>query len=131
MSAKTHQLVGMGDRQISQHHTVQQRKNRRIRANGKGKDDKRHNEGTRRLAQHAETKAQILYEVLNPVHSARVAAFLFGLLNTAQVESCAAVRLFLRHPLRDVFLGFSFQVVAQLVIHFLVRLRPAKQRPQP
>ena len=37
-----------------------------------------------------------------------------------------AVRFFLRHPLRDVFLGFSFEVIAQLVIHFLVRLRPAE-----
>src|SRR5256884_9805795 len=33
--------------------------------------------------------------------------------------------------LGDVFLCFSFQVVAQLVVQFLVRLRPAKQRPQP
>src|SRR5207249_1881598 len=71
-----------------------------------------------------------LHEVLNPIHAASVAAFLFGLLDTFQVESCAAVRLFLRHPLRDIFLGFSFEVVAQLVVQFLVRLRPAEQRPQ-
>jgi len=31
----------------------------------------------------------------------------------------------------DVFLGFSFEVVAQLIVQFLVRLRPVKQRPQP
>src|SRR5215472_14116917 len=30
-----------------------------------------------------------------------------------------------------VFLGFSFEVVTQLVVQFLVRVRPAKQRPQP
>src|SRR2546430_8184812 len=34
--------------------------------------------------------------VLNPIHAASVAAFLFGLLDAFQVESCAAVRLFLR-----------------------------------
>src|SRR5437762_13300160 len=56
---------------------------------------------------------------------------LFGLLDTTQVEARTAVRLSLRHPLRDVFLGFSFEVLAQLVVQFLVRLRPAKQRPQP
>src|SRR5438094_152248 len=28
-------------------------------------------------------------------------------------------------------LGFSFEVIVQLVVQFLVRLRPAKQRPQP
>src|SRR5438874_1383559 len=131
MSAKTHQLVGMGDRQISQHHTVQQRKNRRIRANGKGKDDKRHNEGTRRLAQQAQTKVQILNEILNPIYASRIAAFLLGLLDTTQVEARAAMRSFLREPLREVFLSFLLEVVAELVVQFLVRLRPAKQRPQP
>src|SRR5207302_4328 len=85
----------------------------------------------RGFAQRTRPIAQILYEVLNPVHSACVAAFLFGLLDTAQVESRTAVRLFLRHPLRDVFVGFSFEVIAQLVIQFLVGLRPAKQRPHP
>src|SRR5437016_11741172 len=68
---------------------------------------------------------------MNPIYPSRVPAFLLGLLDTIQVESCAAVCLFLRHPLRDVFLDFSFEVVAQLVVQFLVRLRPAKQRPQP
>src|SRR5205823_851637 len=85
----------------------------------------------RRLAQYSQTKMHVLYEILNPVYAACVAAFLLGLLDTAQLEARAAVRLFLRHPLRDIFLGFSFEVVAQLVIQFLVRLRPAKQRPQP
>src|SRR2546429_4832582 len=61
------------------------------------------------------------------IYTSRVAALLFGLLDTAQVEARTAVRLFLRHPLRDVFLGFSFEVLAQLVVQFLVRLRPAKQ----
>jgi len=58
-----------------------------------------------------------------------VATFLFGLLDTTQVESRAAVRFFLRHPLSDVLLRFYVEVIAQLVIHFPVRLRPAKQRP--
>src|SRR5256884_638044 len=79
----------------------------------------------------AQAEAQILSEILNPIYSAGVAAFLFGLLDTAQVDSRAPVRLFLRHPFCYVFVGFSFEVVAQLVIQFLVRLRPAKQRPQP
>jgi len=83
------------------------------------------------FAQHAQAEAQILNEILNPIYAARVATFLFGLLNTAQIDSRAAVRLFLRHPLRHVFLGFSFEVIAQLVVQFLVRLHPAKQRPQP
>jgi len=46
-------------------------------------------------------------------------------------EARAAVRLFLRHPLRDVFLGSSFEVVAELVVQFLVGLGTTKERPQP
>jgi hypothetical protein len=36
-------------------------------------------------------------------------------------------RFLLSHPFRDVFFGFSFEVVAELVVQFLVRLRPGKQ----
>jgi hypothetical protein len=67
----------------------------------------------------------------NPIYASRVPAFLFGLHDTVQIDSRAAVRLFLRHPLRDVFLGFSFEVVAQLVVQFPVRPGRAKQRAQP
>src|SRR5207253_8045608 len=75
--------------------------------------------------------ANILNQVLNPVHASRVPASLFGLLDTAQVEARAPPRFLWCHPFCDVFLGYSFEVVAQLVVQFLVRLRPAKQRPQP
>src|SRR6266699_5210834 len=84
---------------------------------------------SRVLPQHTQPVAQILNQVLNPVYFARIAAFLFGLLDTAQVETRTAARLFLRHPLRHVFLGSSFEVVVQFVVQFPVRLRPAKQRP--
>src|SRR5204862_7989640 len=70
-------------------------------------------------------------EVLNPSDAAGAAAFLFRLLDTTQVQSRPAMRFFFRHSLRDALLGFSVKVIAQLVVHFLVRLRPAKQRPQP
>src|SRR2546429_1430202 len=83
-----------------------------------------------RFAQYAQTKVQILYEVLNQIYTPRVAAFLFRLLDTAHVESRPPPRFLWCHPFCDVFVGFSFDVVAQLVVQFLVGLRPAKQRPQ-
>jgi hypothetical protein len=67
---------------------------------------------SRVLPQHAQALAQILNVILNPVHAAGVAAFLFGLLDTAQVHSRAAVCFFFLHPSCDVFLGLSFEVVA-------------------
>src|SRR5947199_2046982 len=73
----------------------------------------------------------MLNEVLIAIYPSSVAGFLFGLLDTIRIDSRATPRFLLRHPLRYVSLGFPFQVVAQLVVQFLVRLRPAKQRPQP
>src|SRR5256884_3312869 len=67
---------------------------------------------------------------MNQIYTPRVAAFLFRLLDTAQVESRPPPRFLWCHPFCDVFVGFSFDVVAQLVAQVLVGLRPAKQRPQ-
>src|SRR5204862_3296700 len=75
-------------------------------ANAKREGENRDASESWGFAQHAQAEAQILNEVLNPVHAASIAAFLFGLLDTAQVESRTAVRLFLRHPPRDVLLRF-------------------------
>src|SRR6266705_206477 len=92
-------------------------------ANAKREGENRDASESRGFAQHAQAEAQILNEILNPIYAAGVAALLFGLLDATQVEPRAAVRLFVRHPLRDEFLGFSFKVFAQLVVQFLVRLR--------
>jgi hypothetical protein len=89
-------------------------KYRCVGPNSKRESQDCHSGEAGRLAQRAETKAQILTEVLNPIYTSRVPASLFGLLGTAQVESCAATRFFLRHPLRHAFFGFSFEVIAQL-----------------
>src|SRR5213079_1065490 len=114
-----------------QHHRINECENRRGGPDAQGKREHNSSREARRFPQYAQTKAQVLNEILNPVHSARVAAFLFRLLDTAQVDSRATMRLLLGHPLRHIFLGFSFEVIAQLVVQLLVRLRPAKQRPQP
>src|SRR5215467_9817425 len=74
---------------------------------------------------------QVLYEILKPVYSARVAALLFGLLDTTQFQSRPPLRLPRYHAFRKVLLGCSFEVVAQLVVQFLIHLCLSKQRPQP
>src|SRR5207253_3259382 len=124
-----HQPLGIGKGQRAPELRFEDAKDGRVGADAEGqsKDDDGSEAG--RFPQYAQTNAQILNEVLNPIYTSRVAASLFGLLDTAQVKSRAAVRLFLRHPLRHVFLDFSFEVVAQLVVQFLIRLRPTKQRP--
>src|SRR5437016_8262797 len=122
LERKTQEYVAQGMTQEEAH--------RRVRLDLEGIEQTKEKCRDARRVNWIQAVVQILYEILNPVYATGVAAFLFGLLDTFQVESCAAVRLFLRHPLRDIFLGFSFEVVAQLVVQFLVRLRPAEQRPQ-
>jgi len=66
--------------------------NRRVRADAEGEG--KHGDGGEAggFAQHAQTVAQILYEVLNPVYFARVAAFLFGLRGAAPVLASSLLR---------------------------------------
>src|SRR5436305_5460412 len=54
---------------------------------------------SRVLPQHTQPVAQILNQVLNPVYFARIAAFLFGLLDSVQVETSAPPRFLGCHPL--------------------------------
>src|ERR671923_98870 len=119
------------DRQGGPQRRAKERKYCSVRADaeGEGEDGGRRKAGG--FAQHAEAVTQILHHILNPVDAAGVAAFFLGLLETAEVEAGAAMRIFLCQPLREIFLGFSLEVVAQLVVQFLVGLRAAKQRPQP
>jgi hypothetical protein len=62
-----------------------------------------------------------LGQVLNPVHSAGVATFFLAFLDPTYIEQRFAPRFLRCHPFCDVFLGFSFEVIAQLVVQFLVR----------
>src|SRR5438034_11583042 len=85
-----------------QHHRINECENRRGGPDAQGKREHNSSREARRFPQYAQTKAQVLNEILNPVHSARVAAFLFRLLDTAQVEARTAVGLFLRSEERRV-----------------------------
>src|SRR5205823_13991365 len=127
--AETIELLRVRYGQGLQHHRINECENRRGGSDAQAKREHNSSREARRFAQYAQTKAQIMNEILNPIYAACVAAFLFGLLDTAQVESRTAVRLFGSHAFCNVFGGSSFEVVAQLVVQCLVRLRPAKQRP--
>ena len=101
-------LVGIANGQRAKKCSINQAEDGGVRSDAEREGDDCHGRERGRFAQYSHCEAQILNEVLNPIYAAGVAALLFGLLDTAQVDSRAAVRLLLRHP-----------------------LRPAKQRPQP
>src|SRR5215472_10280847 len=124
-------FLRIANRQAAPQRRVEERKYPRVGADAEGESQDCNAREARRFAQHAQTEAQILSEVMNPIYTAHISALLFYLFHTTQVEPRATSRFFRRHPFCDVFLGCSFEVVAQLGVQFLVRLRPAKQRPQP
>src|SRR5437016_2316697 len=89
-----------------QHHRINECENRRGGPDAQGKREHNSSREARRFPQYAQTKAQVLNEILNPIYAAGVAAFFFGFLDPTQVEARAAMRSFLREPLREVFLSF-------------------------
>src|SRR6266566_2331133 len=77
--AETIELLRVRYGQGLQHHRINECENRRGGSDAQGKREHNSSREARRFAQYAQTKAQIL----NPIYAACVAAFLFGLLDTA------------------------------------------------
>src|SRR5258707_4243359 len=127
MRREYHQTVGLRIGQRFDNPSVDTTEDGSVCTNPEGQRQDRDDRERAALCQHSQAVAQIQNQVLNPVNSAHVTAFLLYLFHATEVEPRMPVRLSLRHPLRHVFLGFSFEVVAQLVVQFVGRLRPAKQ----
>src|SRR5207248_4953619 len=79
--------IGIANGQGPQQDHINEAENRGVRSDAQRQSQNGNSRETGRFAPHAEAKAQILNEALNSVHASRVAAFLFGLLDTIQVES--------------------------------------------
>src|SRR6266699_667583 len=75
------QLIRLLHWKSSHAQCVNETKDRRVRSNTERQGHNNHGSEPRGFAQGAQTKEQILYEVLNPIYAARVAVFLFGLLD--------------------------------------------------
>src|SRR5437016_14467019 len=85
-------LFGARNRKQTQRGAVQHREDSHIDSNAQS--NRQHGGRCKSwvLPQHPQAITQILEKVLNEIHAASVAAFLFGLLDTAQVDSRASVR---------------------------------------
>ena len=78
------QLSWIANWECVQHQAVRHSEDRGVSANAKSECEDGDYRESRRFAEYAEPVANILNEVLNPGYASRLAAFLFGLLNTAQ-----------------------------------------------
>src|SRR6202047_4591016 len=125
------ELLGVRDRQRSQAERIDQLEDGGVCASAQR--ERKHGNGgeKRRFAQHAQAEAQVLREILQPSDAANIATLLFPLLDSAHFDECLSMRFVWDYTFRDVLLSLSLDVIAQLVVQFLVRLRSAKQRPQP
>ena len=102
-------LFGMPNRQACQYHRVENCEDGCVRADAEGEGKNRDGGEARRFAQHPQPKSQIVNEILNPIHPARVAALLFSLLETFQIHPRPPPCHFFRHPLRNVILQLFVQ----------------------
>src|SRR5215510_2093108 len=74
---------------------------------------------------------KILYQVFNQLHSSHIAALLLTPLDAAHREQRGVARLLRRHAFGDVFFNLPIDVIAELLVQFLLDLRAAKERSKP
>jgi len=70
------------------------------------------------LQQHPRAVAQVLPNFFNPAHTARIAAFLLGLLDPTECFASRISRVFRAHSQPNVLLSLLFDVVAQFLVQF-------------
>src|SRR5439155_14047709 len=80
------------------------------------------------LAQHPQTVAKVLNQVLNPIHSPLLAARLLDRLHPAELSECRVTRLLRVHASLNVLLRLHFDVRTHLLVHLRVELALLKQR---
>jgi hypothetical protein len=83
----------------------------------------------RRLAQRAQTVAEVLRQRLEQSHTARLTAFFFGAIDSPKFHSRAAHGLLARHSSADQILGVGLDVKLQLDIHVALHARAPENRP--
>src|SRR5215813_6497877 len=127
MSAETHELLGLRYGQVAQHEPIKQRENRSVRSNSQSKRDNRDCGKAWRLAQHADTEADILKEGFNQVRSYRVADFFFGPLIRAKSDARAAFGLRAGKTGTLQIVSTVLNVRLQLLVHLTFNARLMKE----
>ena len=125
-----HQPFRLRIRQRRQQDAFYHAENRAVRPNSKRQREYRGCREPRRFAQHSQPDLQVLREISDPVHFAYVAAFLLRLFHSSEFTQRGRARLFSRQSLCRIFLSLSRNMVAQLVVQFLIQPLTPKKRTQ-
>src|SRR5438132_167345 len=105
---------------------VQDSENRRVDSDSERQAEHRKKGESRALTQHTESEAQILNQVLNPIHSARVTTFFFAFFHSTHFEECLAARFVQGQTFGDILLSLPLDVIPQFIFEFSVCLSSAK-----
>jgi hypothetical protein len=81
-------------------------------------------------AEHPQTKADVLQEIVDEVDVAGVAAFFLDLLHTSEGLQGSATSFLSIHPLRDEFIDLILQVKLEFLTEIQLSFVLAKQRAQ-
>ncbi len=117
--------------QRTQQHGIDDAEDRRVRADAQRQREDGNQGESGILQQHSRAVTKILQQVLDEADSSHIAAFLLSLLNTAQGAQGSVARLLRCHAFSDIFLNLPLEVIADLLVQFLLDLLAAEQGAQP
>ena len=84
-----------------------------------------------RFAQHAQTVAGVLRQVLEPFPAPRYVTFLLQVRCVAEPATGCGSSITLRHSGLELFVLAQFQMQAHLLFEFRIKLPPMNQHPEP
>jgi hypothetical protein len=105
-------------RERTEKNRIHKRKDRRVRADSKGKRQYRNGSEARRLSQHPQSVSHVLYKGFEEADASGIAALLFDLLEAAERQAGASGGFIQRQACGYVLLYFVVEMSAELIIKF-------------
>ena len=113
-----HEAITIRVRERFEQHAVDDAEDRRVGADAQAEGDDRDGGEARALAKRSRAVFQVLHEVLEPAHTARVTCFFLVLFHGSKVPHRSCTRRLGGHALANVLFGFHLDVKA----HFRIEL---------
>jgi hypothetical protein len=120
-------LIGIRIRKRSQKHRIDNAENRGAGADTQGKSDYSGGGEGGRLPQHANAVSYVLGQILNPVHTARVAALFFDLVDRSEFPQSHGPSLGLSHTCGYGLVRELLDMHPDLALKFRVGIRTMQQ----
>jgi hypothetical protein len=123
------QPIGLGNWKLPEEDVIDDAEDGRVRTNAKRQGDQRDSEKAGTVQEGPPSVADILEQLVDQLRAPHVATLLFSLLEAAHRAHRSIASFVGRHALRDVRFDSPFNVVAELIVEFLLDLIAAEHRP--